>query len=160
MKKKYSIVFLILIAISLSSCAQQETNSDKLQKKTFDILIKMDSLAYNEFYKEYIDLEDYKQLAKKNDLEESYRNEILELNESSFHYFRRREYNNLKENGTNHSFVWSDIKFVDFKYQIKDEQGFNWLDGSMFFSYKESIYEARVYSIFDGKEYQIFGIKM
>ena len=155
---KRCFIFLFS-AFLITSCAKVNPES-QLESKVFTMLTKMDSLSYQTYFNEYIDLDVYKKLAKEGNLEESYRKEILDLTEDSFSYFRRREYLNLKNRASESNIKWRDITLSGFEYTQKYERGFEWLDGYLFFDYNSQEYEVRVYTIFDGSEYHIFAIKM
>ncbi|WP_298425898.1 hypothetical protein [uncultured Kordia sp.] len=152
---KYCIAFFSIFL--LISCNNKES---EIQQRSFDVLKSLDTLSYDQYFKEYFSLEDYKALAVNKNIDKTYKDEILAVTDYQWNRFREREYENFKERGKENEIVWNNIEFVSFTYEKNVSYGLDCLDGTIYFRHNDILYETRIYTIFDGDTYQIFGLKM
>lgn len=149
-----------LLIISLFLCISCTNKEVEIQERAFNLLKSLDTLKFDGFLNSYYSLKDYKKQAIRDDIAKNYKDEILALTDREWEYYRERDYENFSDQTVNHQIVWKNIEFEEFHYEKNVFYGMECLDGIIFFSYKDELYEARVYTIDDGNKYQIFDFNM
>ncbi|AXG71678.1 hypothetical protein KORDIASMS9_03935 [Kordia sp. SMS9] len=152
---KYTTVILFLLLVT--SCTNKEL---EIQKRSFNLLKSLDSLQFDDFLNSCFSLENYKALAVKSNIAQKYKDEILPLTNEEWKFYRQKDYENFLDRTEEFQIIWKHIKFEEFHYVKNISFGMKCLDGTIFFTYKNELYEARVYTIDDGNQYQIFSFKM
>lgn len=152
---KYATVILFLFLIT--SCANKEL---EIQERSFNLLKSLDTLKFSGFLNSCYNLKDYKAQAIRDNIPKKYKDEILAFTDYQWKYYREAEYKNLLNRTEEFQIVWKDIEFEEFHYVKNISFGMKNLDGTIFFWYKNELYEARIYTVDDGNKYQIYSFKM
>lgn len=149
-----------LAIISLFFCISCANKEVEIQERAFNLLKSLDTLKFDGFLNSYYSLKAYKNQAIRDNIAKNYKDEILAITDSEWEYYRKKDYNNFLNQAANHQIVWKNIELEEFHYTENISYGMKCLDGTIFFSYKNELYEARVYTIDDGSKYQIFTFRM
>ena len=158
--------FFLLIAITLSSCSNGSlTEPEQIGKHVFGIMKTNSTIGKQSYIDNFISIEEIRELGKNYEGEEEFlidedtRNELTSMLKEEWIRRIEKDYNRIKEEGARSGIIWQDIEYLDFIYQIANEDGLETNEGELYFIYDGETYKVETGSIWNGKEYLIVGIQ-
>lgn len=156
-------VVLISIVIAISSCSGGTSTSDpeKIGKEVFGIIKKISSDSKSDYIDNFFSIKDYRDLGKNKKVirDEETRNEMTSMTKRRWEEQIENDYNRIKEKGATAGIKWDEIEYLDFIYEVEDDDEGELCFGKLYFEFDNDSYSVESISIFDGKDYQLVEIE-
>ncbi len=162
MKRTNLINILLLIAFTLNSCSNRRvTEPEQIGKKVFEILKTISTNSKQDYIDNFLSIEEIRELGKNEEVvkAESTRNKMTSMLKEKWIDRITGDYNHVKKKGASSGIVWQEIKYLDFVYEIKEEEGLKGTEGELYFKHNDDTYRIEISAIWNGNEYQITEIE-
>ncbi len=158
------VIALMAVVIGLSSCTKRVKDPDKIGLQVFEILKNFDSLGRMEYGKNFITFEEFHAIGSNKSLkiEEEVRNNISSLTKEDW---KEKEdevsenYREIFELGDDNDITWSNIEYMDFSYNLRNEP-LKTVEGLLIFWHRTEEYKIETTSVWNGNEYLLVDIEL
>lgn len=156
MKKSIYIIFLIVISVVYSACNSVATADGTIEKHTFELLQKLDTISSADFSKYFISLEELREFVKDTTIDENFRNAITKISKEKHQEGLLQAYEMMKESGERQQIDWKKITFKEYVYQLRSDSGVTFHDGIIAFNHDTKTYMAKIVSFPYNGEQRLF----
>ncbi|WP_420573110.1 hypothetical protein [Kordia sp.] len=168
--KKLSFLFTFIIATTLFiSCQNSDSNSNSkgvskaedVGKHTFNLLKSLENITKEEYVQKLFTVEEIKEFGKKNadSLSERAKADIEGVTKVEYDERMIKDYNSLRKIGLRADIVWNNIKYKDYDFKKKEEDGLSGTLGKLSFTHNGKNYAVRVSTFFTENQYILIGIR-
>ncbi len=165
MKKANLIKALFLTIVVVFSSCSGSNNSVKdpemIGRQVFKILQNISDGTRQEYIDQYLSIEEIRELGKNPDIitDESTRNEMTSMLREKWIDGIKNEYNEIKEDGGEAAINWQEIEYLDFVFEITEEDGIQFCEGELYFKLNNRSFNIAITSLYNGKEYKLITIE-
>ena len=162
MKKNHITVFLLAILIAFSSCTNNSVKEpDQIGKQVFEILKKISIDSKHEYVGKFLSIEEIRELGKNEEIvkDEKTRNEMTSMLKDKWVGRIESDYNRIKEKAGQYGINWQEIEYLDFVYELEEDDGLKICKGELYFKYNDQSFKIDVRSIHNGNEYKLTEIE-
>lgn len=156
---------LFFLAILIISCSNKPTKGvlqpDEIGKYTFLLLKNISTISKDEFMSKLLSVEEIRIMGQNKDLipDSEVRNELTSLERSEVEGDRMNNYNELKTSGAENGLKWTEIKYLDYVYEVDEEDGLDFYTGKLYFEEGKKRCSVNLTSLYDGNVYQLIHIE-
>jgi len=166
MRKLLNICAFVCIGILISACENNQNTVKGVEKPedlgnyTFELLKKLDNTSEATFVNSLTSVAEMKAFAEKqgDNITGVAKTYIDELTDEAYNQQISSDYSQLKKRGEQYKIAWNDIKFNDYKFNIKETDGLQSLYGNIMFKSEGNLYNVNISSIFMDDVYSLLRI--
>lgn len=148
-----------LIALQSCKTKSQIDRPEKIGKQVFSILKKIQITTIDEYYSNFISIEELKNLFNNSEASEESKNEIALLTKEEHYSEVYKFYSTIKKEGVDKEIDFSKIIYSDFTYEIIEVEGIKNCVGILYFKNNERTYKIKSESLYTGKKYALIDIR-
>lgn len=152
---------LIALLFALISCTNNKVKEpEQIGHQVFEMLKSINTVYKEEYYKSFFSVEEARELGKNEDFltDENLRNEMTSLKKEDWISRMDTDYNRIKEKAAKSGINWSEIKYLDFVYEIENERGMKGCQGELYFGFNKESYKVETTSLWNGMEYRLIRV--
>ena len=155
-------IFFITIMFAFTACSTYNIKEpEQIGKQVFRILKNISNSSKESYIENFLSIEEIRELGKNKQVvkSEKTRNEMTSMLKKEWIDRIENDYNRIKRNGGKYGINWNNIEYLDFIYELKDEDGLKVCEGELYFKFNDKSFKIDAYSIFNAKEYRLVEIE-
>ena len=157
-----SVLLAAVIIFAFSACSTNNLREpEQIGKQVFEIIKKISSSSKDVFISNFLSIEETRELGQNEEVVK-YADTLNALTSMPKEVWINRieeYYNKIKEKGQESGIIWNEIQYLDFVYELEDNEGIKTCFGVLYIKYRDESYRIEIISIFNGRKYRLVGIK-
>jgi len=156
------VLLAAVIVFAFCACSTNNVREpEQIGKQVFEILKNISSSSKDDYISNFLSIEEIRELGKNEDVvkDADTRNEMTSMLKEKWISKIEKDYNRIKEKGGKSGIIWNEIQYLDFVYELKDEDGIKGCEGELYFKFSDKSFKIEIASIFNGTEYRLFEIE-
>lgn len=154
----FTIVVTIII-INIFSCVsiKKQKEPEDIGLYAFNILKNLSQTIKSDYVNSFLTIEDIRELGRNEEIaiSQDTRNDLTSIKKEEWNDDIESDFNELKQDAGEIGLKWTDIEYLDFVYEIEEEDGISICEGELFFKYNEISFSVDVTAVFNGEEYKL-----